>query len=86
MIRLSFVRLAAIFAAFLGITYTLCVLYDLVAPASYRMYTAWEGVLPGFEWLSWGSYLIGLTEVLAYGVYAAALYVLLARLVRAKSS
>ena len=86
MTKILFVRLSAILAAFLGITYTLCVLYDLIVPASYRMSSAWEGLLPGFQWLSWGSYFLGLGEVLAYGVYAAALYVLLVRLVPGKSS
>ena len=85
MINLSFVRLSAVLAAFLGITYTLCVLFDLVVPASYQMYPAWEALLPRFEWLSWRSYFIGLVEVLAYGVYGAALYTLLVKLIPRKS-
>ena len=73
----SFIRLSAVLALLLGVTYTLCVLYGLTVPASFHMYPAWEGLLPGFRWLSWGSYFIGLGEVLAYGVYAAVLYLVL---------
>ncbi len=73
----SVVRLSAVLAGFLGVTFTLCVLYDLAVPASYRMYTAWDGLLPGFEGLNWGSFFIGLAEVLAYGVYAAVLLLVL---------
>ncbi len=80
----SFIRLSTVLALFLGVTYTLCVLYGLTVPASFQMYPAWEGLLPGFRWLSWGSYFIGLGEVLAYGVYAAGLYLLLIRLVSLK--
>ena len=81
----SFMRLSVILALFLGVTYTLCVLYGLTVAASFHMYPAWQGLLPGFWWLSWGSYFIGLGEVLAYGVYAAGLYLLIIRLVSLKS-
>ncbi len=77
--RLSFVRLSVVLASFLGVTYILCVLYGLAVPAAYSMHSVWEGLLPGFRWLSWGSFFIGLAEVLFYGVYAAALYVLITK-------
>ena len=35
------------------------------------MYQAWEKLLPGFTWISWGSFLIGLVESYGYGWYAA---------------
>lgn len=78
---LSLTRLSMLLAAFLGAIYTLCVLYGLAVPENYRMYSVWEGLLPGFQWLSWGSFFIGLGEALAYGVFFAALYWLLRRLV-----
>ncbi len=86
MTNLSLTRLSAVLAALLGVTYTLCVLYDLAVPASYRMYPAWEAWLPGFQWLTWGSFFIGLGEVLAYGIYAAALYLLLSRVALRRAS
>ena len=80
MANLSFTRLSVLLASFLGVTYTLCILYGLVVPATYRMDRAWETILPGFQWLSWGSFFIGLGEVLFYGVYIAVLYILLSKL------
>ena len=74
MIGGAFVRLSAILAGFLAITYTLCVLFDLAVPASYRMYPAWGALFPGFEWGDWRGFLIGFGEALVYGIYAAALY------------
>jgi len=41
------------------------------------MYKAWEPLLPGFEWLSVSSFVIGLVESFLYGLYIAALFVLL---------
>ncbi len=81
MTNVSLTRLSILLATFLGLTYALCVLYGLTVPTSYRMYPAWEALLPGFKWLSWGSFFIGLGEVLAYGVYAAILYTFLRRLI-----
>ena len=75
----SFKRLSVVLASFLGVTYILCVLYGLAVPAAYSMHSVWGGLLPGFQWLSWGSFFIGLGEVFLYGVYAAALYVLLSK-------
>ena len=78
---LSITRLSALVATFLGVTYTLCVLYGLSVPEAYRMHSVWEGLLPGFSWLSWGTFFIGLGEALAYGVYFAVLYWLLRKMV-----
>ena len=86
MTNLSFIRLSAFLASFLAITYTLCMLYGLVVPAGYRMDRAWELILPGFQWLSWVSFLIGLGEVLFYGVYITALYTLPSKLFLRTSS
>ena len=59
---------------FLAITYVLCVLWDLVLP-QYAMHAAWSVFLPGFEWLDWKSFLLGLVEFWAYGWYFALLWV-----------
>lgn len=34
-----------------------------------QMYRAWVDLLPGFHWLSWGSFALGLVEAVAYGVF-----------------
>lgn len=61
------------------ISYLLCVGFGLLAPESMRMYEAWAPLLPGFEWLTWTGFLIGLVEVYLYGWYIAVLFVPLYR-------
>ena len=61
---------------FLAITFTLCVAFDLAFP-QWAMYEAWRRLLPGFEWLSWQSFLLGLVESYAYGWYFALVWALL---------
>lgn len=59
---------------FLVITFALCVGFDLLFP-EHAMYTAWQNLLPGFVWLSWKSFLIGLVEAWGYGWYFALIWV-----------
>ncbi len=58
----------------LAITFTLCVLWDLLLP-QYAMFASWRALLPGFEWLSWSSFLLGLAESWAYGWFVALIWV-----------
>ncbi len=58
---------------FLSITYVLCVAYDLLF--GQRMYEAWLKLLPGFTWISWGSFVLGLIETFAYGIYFGLVFV-----------
>jgi len=58
---------------FLAITFGLCVGYGLLFPGD-PMYPAWAPFLPGFSWLSWGSFLLGLGESFAYGWYGALVF------------
>jgi hypothetical protein len=58
---------------FFSISFVLCVIFDLVFPR-HAMYESWMALLPGFTWLSWGSFLLGLVESLAYGFYAALVF------------
>lgn len=60
--------------SFLSITYTLCIIYDLIFPGL-SMYQSWLRLLPGFEWLTWKSFLLGLIESFFYGIYAALIFV-----------
>jgi len=57
-------------SVFLAITFTLCVVFDLAFP-EHAMFEVWRKLLPGFEWISWKSYLIGLSESYGYGWYFA---------------
>jgi len=59
--------------AFLAVTYVLCVVFDLLFPGQ-AMYQTWLRLLPGFTWLSWQSFLLGLVESFAYGWYVALIF------------
>lgn len=58
---------------FLSITYVLCIGYDLLVPGQ-EMYHTWLRLLPGFTWLTWPSFLLGLVESFAYGWYVALIF------------
>ena len=53
--------------SFLVVTYAFCVAYDLVFQQT--MYEIWLKALPGFGWITWPSFFLGLLEVFAYGIY-----------------
>jgi 2TM family of unknown function (DUF5676) len=59
---------------FLAITFTLCVAFDLLFPA-HAMYQTWQKLLPGFTFIGWGSFFLGLVESYAYGWYATLIWV-----------
>ncbi len=58
---------------FLAITFSLCVGFDLLFPG-YAMHQGWMRLLPGFTWLSWPSFGLGLAESFAYGWYIALIF------------
>ncbi len=49
-----------------GLLYLGCVLWDLIVPR-YAMHGVWGPLLPGFTWLTWSSFLLGMAESLLYG-------------------
>jgi len=59
---------------FLSMTFTLCVVFDLLFPEA-AMYRSWQALLPGFKWLSWSSFVLGLVESYGYGWYFALIWV-----------
>lgn len=61
-------------ALFGAVTYLVCVLYGLIVPASLHMTAFLENVLPGFEWLTFPGFLIGLVESFLYGAYGGLVY------------
>jgi len=58
---------------FLAITFVLCVAFDLLFPGM-AMYKSWLRLLPGFTWLTWPSFFLGLAESFAYGWYVALIF------------
>ena len=73
--RLTIRGTALAVGLFFDVTFVLCVLWGLVAPA--RFHAGWllEAILPGFTWLTPGSVVLGLLEVFLYGVYLALVFV-----------
>ncbi|TFH66019.1 MAG: hypothetical protein E4G90_05410 [Gemmatimonadales bacterium] len=53
-----------------AVTFLVCVVYGLIAPAPLHMTGLLEQILPGFRWLTLPGFLIGLVESFLYGVYA----------------
>ena len=60
---------------FAAVTFTVCVLYGLLVPKTFHMVQALEAVLPGFRWLSVGSFVLGLAESFLYGAYTGLVFV-----------
>lgn len=71
--RLPVAALSVSLGLFFAITFTLCVLFDLAMPAM-AMRNAWMPLLPGFTWLSLPSFLLGLAESFAYGLYTGVVF------------
>ncbi len=82
--RLSISVLGNSLGLFFAITFALCVLFDLILP-SYAMNQAWAVFFPGFVWLTWNGFIIGLVESFAYGWYAAIILVPLYNFFAARS-
>jgi len=68
----------------LAISFILCVIFGLAFPEA-AMYKSWQIFLPGFEWLSWKSFFLGLFESYAYGWYFALIWVPIYNLVVTRS-
>lgn len=66
-------------ALLLVVSYILCVAFGLLMPGQFHMHEAWAPLLPGFEWLTWPGFFIGLVEVYLYGWYFAVVFVPLYR-------
>lgn len=71
--RIPVIALGMSLGVFFAITFILCVGFDLLFPGM-AMYETWLKLLPGFTWLSWPSFLLGLVESFAYGWYVALVF------------
>jgi len=67
------------------ISFVLCVGFDFIFP-EHAMYQSWQSLLPGFEWISWKSFLLGMVESYAYGWYVALIWIPLYNVFSARST
>ena len=65
---------ASALSLFWVVTFTICILWDLTFP-SYTMVAIWKVLLPGFQGITWGSYLLGLVEIILYALYTSLIFV-----------
>jgi len=79
------VPLGASLGLFFALTFALCVLFDLWFPAL-AMNPTWAPLLPGFAWISWPSFFLGLVETFAYGWFVAVIFAPLFNLFAARQA
>ena len=72
--RLAIVPLGLTLAAFFVITYVLCIVYGLAFADQGFHRTLMPMLLPGFSWLSWPAFFIGLAWSFVFGWYVAAVF------------
>ena len=58
-----------------AISFILCVIYGSIVPRSMHMPEVLEMLLPGFRWLTFLGFCIGLIESFLYGAYAGLVFV-----------
>jgi len=71
---LNFKVVASALILFGVVTFTLCILWDLTFP-QFSMVAIWKVLLPGFQGITWGSYFLGLVEIILYTLYTALIFV-----------
>jgi hypothetical protein len=72
-VRIPVIAFGLSLSLFFAITYVLCIGFDLLFPGQ-AMYQTWLRLLPGFTWLTWPSFLLGLVESFVYGWYVALIF------------
>lgn len=72
--RISLLGVGHATSLLLMISFILCVGFDFLFP-EHAMYQAWQKLLPGFEWISWKSFVLGAIESYGYGWYIALIWV-----------
>jgi len=71
--RIPVVAVGLSLSSFFALTFVLCVLLGLVSP-DWGLHQPWLQFLPGFTWLTWPSFFLGLIESFAYGWYVALIF------------
>lgn len=72
--RVSVLATGVSLGLFLSISFVLCVALGLVVPDG-NLHKPWLQFLPGFSWLTLSSFVLGLCETFAYGMYTAIVFV-----------
>ncbi|MBX9775784.1 MAG: hypothetical protein K2Y71_15490 [Xanthobacteraceae bacterium] len=71
--RLKVMSLGLSLSSFLVITYVLCVLFGLLV-SDRGMHQLLGQLMPGFTWITWPSFFVGLIWSFIYGWYVAVLF------------
>jgi len=58
-----------------AVTFVVCLVYGLLVPKAFHAVPLLEMALPGFKWLSLGSFVLGLVESFLYGADAGLVFV-----------
>jgi hypothetical protein len=72
--RIPLIPFGISLSAFLVLSYLLCILLGIFGGWDWGLHQPWLQFLPGFTWLTWPSFFLGLAESVAYGWYAALLF------------
>ena len=72
--RLSIVPVGLSLSTFFVATYLLCILFGLLVSVQ-GIHQLYPMLLPGFTWLTWPSFLLGLFWVFVHGWYVAIMFV-----------
>lgn len=64
-------------ACWMAISFTICVIGGVLLPGLPIPHRTLELLLPGFTWISLGSFVLGLAESVVYGAYVGLLFVAL---------
>jgi len=71
--RVSITQLGLALTAFFVATYILCIALGAIVP-DWEMHKPWLQFFPGFEWLTWQGFVIGLIESIVYAWYVAIVF------------
>lgn len=72
--RMAIVPIGLSLGLFFVITYVLCVLFGLLV-SEQGMHQLLPMLFPGFVWITWTSFLVGLVWAFGYGWYVALVFV-----------
>lgn len=72
-VRLAIVPMGLSLGSFLVITYVLCVLFGIFV-SDRGMHQLLAQLLPGFTWITWSSFFLGLFFSFVYGWYVAVVF------------
>ncbi len=82
--KLSLVAFGHATSFTIAASFVVCITFDLMLP-EHAMYSVWLKLLPGFEWITWKSFFLGLVESYLYGWYIALIWVPIYNYVGSKS-